>query len=320
MPTILVGLAIVLIIVFMMCAYQVRFTETVVVTRFDQIRSVVEPSRAGLHFKLPWPVEQVHRFDTRLQVFNTEFRQIGTEDQKTIILEAYATWRIADGELFLKAIGQPDGAASKIRDLLENRVSVVLRTHPLSHLVNVEASQMKFSEIEREIHDGVVELAAKNYGIELVSVGIKRLGIPASVTKEVFTRMKEDRQKTIKELTAEGEAKAKQIRVAAEEIAGKIRARAEAYAKKIEGQGEAEAAKYYKHFQENPKLSDFLMKRATLAKIMQSGQTTLVLDANEFDLLELLRDAVKAIEPPKQKSEGPAGDKVSANQTPERGR
>ncbi|QDV92142.1 Modulator of FtsH protease HflC [Phycisphaerae bacterium RAS2] len=292
--TLFVAAILLAVICLMMCAFQVRFTETAVVTRFDQIKEVIPAEQAGLHFKLPWPFEAVHRYDTRLRSFETEFRQIGTEDQKTVVLTAYATWRIRDGKQFLKAVGREDTAGVKIRDMLENRVSIVLRGHPLSHLVNVNPDEMKFAQIEKEFLEGIKQPARDNYGIEVVSVGIKRLGIPESVTGEVFNRMKEDRTKTIKELSAEGDAKAREVRVTAEEISNKILARAAAYAKSIEGKGEAEAAKYYKEFDKNRALSDFLKKRETLLKVL-AGQTTLVLDADVIELFKLLRDATKAV-------------------------
>ncbi len=309
-PALLVACIILAVILFMMCAFQVRFTETAVVTRFDDVDRVIQPAGAGLHFKYPWPVDQVHRYDTRLRSFDTEFRQIGTEDQKTVVLTAYATWRISDGERFLKAVGREDAAAMKIRDLLENRVSTVLRTHPLGHLVNIDPAEMRFAEIESEFLSGIRDKAMENYGIEIVSVGIQKLGIPESVTKEVFTRMKEDRQKTIKELTAEGLAKAQEIRSTAEEVANKIIARAEAYAKKIESQGDAEAAKYYKMFAEHRELADFLKKIETFLRIMEAGGVTLILDANQLEPFKLLMDAAVVPGRPDQTSSpgGPTSD------------
>lgn len=287
-PTILVALVIIVVIVCMMCAFQVRFTETVVVTRFDKIVSE-QPKEPGLHFKWPWPVDQVHRFDKRLHAFETEFRQAATEDQKTVILTAYATWRIDDGVKFLTAVGREDGADKKIRDLLDNQVQLVLRMNPLSALVNTDPNVMKLDQIEAEFLSGIKDAAKARYGIEVVSVGIKRLGLPESVTKDVFARMKEDRQTEIKQLTAEGEAEATKIRVNAEQISKKIIARAEAYANTIRGQGDAEAAKYYRIFAENPELSSFLKKIDTVQQIFESGQITLVLDADKFVPFDILQ-------------------------------
>lgn len=304
--TLLVGAIIIVVIVFMMCAFQVRFTETAVVTRFDTIDRLVGPDEAGLHFKWPWPFERVHRYDTRLRTFDTEFRQLGTEDQKTIVLTAYATWRIVDAEKFLRSVGREESAAKKIRDLLENRISNVLRTHPLSHLVNVNPAEMKFAEIEQECLAGIQQPAMDNYGVAIASVGIARLGIPETVSKDVFARMKEDRQKTIKELKSEGEAKAQEIRVQAEEVSNKIIARAEAYAKKIRSEGDAVAASYNVKFAENRELSDFLKRLETLQRIIEAGHITLVLDAAQLEPFTLLRDAALSIKRIRQNGPSPS--------------
>ncbi|HWL93029.1 MAG TPA: protease modulator HflC [Phycisphaerae bacterium] len=293
LPTILIALVVIIIIGCMMIAYQVRYTETVVVTRFDRIVDE-QPKEPGLHFKWPWPVDRVHRFDKRLRSFETEFHQVATEDQKTVVLTAYATWRIEDAVKFLTAVGREDTAAQKIRDLLDNQVQLVLRSHPFSELINTDPKQMKLDEIERSFLSGIKSFAKDKYGINVVSVGIKRLGLPESVTKDVFARMKEDRQTAIKQLTAEGEAKATEIRVKAEEISKKIIARAEAYAKTLKGQGDAEAAKYYKIFAENPELSAFLKKLETVEAIFESGQITLVLDADKFVPFDILK-SVEAV-------------------------
>lgn len=289
-PIILVAAVILVVIIFMTCAFQVRYTETAVVTHWSKIKQVIKPEEAGLHFKAPWPVDEVHTFDARLRTFETEFRQLGTQDQRTVILTAYATWRIADAVRFFTSLGREDTATSKIRDMLESNVSNALKMYTLEQIVNVKQEKMKYAEIEAAFLSSIHEQALKQYGLEVVKVGIKRLNIPESVTKEVFTRMKEDRQKTIKQLTAEGQAEATKIRAEADEISKKIMARAEAYAKTIEGQGDAEAAKYYRVFAENRKLSDFLKKLESVKKILEAGQMTLVMDAAKFIPFDVLKE------------------------------
>ncbi len=304
LTTYLVVLLLVIVIGSKLLTFQVRFTETVVVTRWQQVDRVIEPGKAGLHFKWPWPVDEVYRYDTRLRSFETEFRQAATRDQKTVILTAYATRRIDDARKFLEAVGSEDTAGQKIRDMLENQVQLVLRDHDLDELVNTDAGTMKLAEMEEVIlrgaasdvgetasaKTGIREPASDKYGIEVVSVGIKRLGLPESVTKDVFTRMKEDRQREISQYQAEGEAEATKILVSAEEVSSRILARAEAYAKTVVGQGDAEAAKYYKVFEENLKLSSFLKKIEMVEEILQSGQLTLVMDADKFIPLDILRE------------------------------
>lgn len=310
LPTIIVALVIIVVIGCMMCAFQVRFTETVVVTRFDRIISE-QPQGPGLHFKWPWPVDRVHRFDKRLRTFETVFTQAATQDQKTVVITAYATWRIQDARKFLEKVGREDGAGEKTSDMLNNQIQLVLRQHPLSELVNVDPKEMKLDEIEREFLSGVKDLAFEKYGIDIVSVGIKRLGLPESVTKDVFARMKEDRQTAIKQLTAEGDAKATEIRVTAEEISKKVIARADAYAKSLRGQGDAEAAKYYRIFAENPELSAFLKKLETVESIFESGQITLVLDADKFVPFDVLKAIDSAAAKPVAASAAPMTDEGS---------
>ncbi len=288
--TIAVAFIVICVVASLMFFYQVRFTEKVVVTRFDSIKEE-QPREPGLHLKWPWPIEQVHRFDARLRTFETEFRQAATQDQKTVVITSYATWRIDDAEKFLTAVGREDTVADKVRDLLENQVQLVLRKHPLSALVNTDPEKLKLDEIEEAFLSGIRGPARDRYGIEFVSVGIKRLGLPESVTKDVFARMKEDRLKTSRQYEAEGQAEAMRIRASADEISRKILARAEALAKTLEGEGEARAAEYYKVFAEHPELSDFLKKLETVEKILASGQVTLVLDADKFIPFDILRTA-----------------------------
>ena len=320
-PAIIVAILVIVVIAFMMCAFQVRFTETAVVTRWNRIHQVIAPDEAGLHFKAPWPIDSVHRYDTRLRTFETEFRQLGTQDQRTVVLTAYATWRVADAEQFLKSLDREDAADFKIRDLLESNVSNVLRTYRLDQIVNVQPEKMKYEEIEGKFLSNVRVQARQNYGIEVVRVGIKRLNIPESVTKEVFTRMKEDRQKTIKQLTAEGQAEARKIRADADEISKKILARAQGYAKTIEGQGDAEAAKYYQVFAQQRELSDFLKKLEAVQRIFEAGQMTLVMDANDFVPFEILKKVGKGAQGAGETAAGgatsqPAGEAAKAKAGP----
>ncbi len=307
LTTLMVAAILVIIIGSMMCAFQVRFTETAVVTRWKRVIKVIEPSEAGLFFKAPWPIDEVYRYDTRLRSFETEFRQAATRDQKTVILTAYATWRIDDARKFLEAVGSEDTAGQKIRDMLENQVQLVLRDHDLDELVNTDVSKMKLADMEEVIlrgtsastdamasaKTGIRGPASEKYGIDVVSVGIKRLGLPESVTKDVFTRMKEDRNREISQYKAEGAAEAMKITVTAQEISSRILARAEAYAKTVVGQGDAEAAKYYKVFEENLALSSFLKKIQMVEQIMRSGQLTLVMDADKFIPLDILNELSK---------------------------
>jgi len=325
LPAIIVAVVIIVVIACMMCAFQMPFTETVVVTRFD--RPVADqPKEPGLYFKLPWPIERVHRFDTRLRTFETEFRQGSTKDQQPVIMTAYATWRVADGLKFLESFPTLDDAEREIRSLLSNQVSLALKHFDLDELVNTRPDEMKLGVFETEVLDGVAEgtvaeadqklvgmkTATAPLGIEVVSIGVKRLGLSESVTKNVFERMKAERDNVSKKLEAEGISEAQRIRDEAREMSEKILARARAYADKLLGQGEAEAAKTYAVFEQNRELADFLKKLESFEEILKAGKTALVLDAKTFPAFEILSDLVPS------KAGAPAPENVSANASPEK--
>ncbi len=304
-PAIIVALGVIVVIASMMCAYQVRFTESVVVTRFDRPLET-QPTEPGLYFKLPWPIERVHRFDTRLRTFETEFRQGATKDQQPVILTAYATWRIDDGLKFLESFPSESDAEREIRSLLSNQVSLALKHFELSELVNTDPERMQLARFEAEVLDGAdraesgeaavegMKSATEPFGIDVVSIGVKRLGLSESVTTNVFERMKAERDNVSKKLEAEGISEAQRIRDEARELSEMILARAKAYADKIRGQGEAEAAAYYAYFEENRELADFLKKLETVQEILKSGKMTLVLDADTIIPFELLSRGAKS--------------------------
>lgn len=282
------ALVVVVALLLAMTAHQVRFTETAVVTRFSRVSRVIPADQAGLIFTAPWPIDSVHKFDARLRVLSAEFTQLSTGDQKTITVATYATWRIANAERFLRAVGVEEGADRKISDLLKNEVSNVLRRHVLSDLVNVDAGKMRFDQIESEVRTGIAAPALDTYGVEVVTCGIQRLGLPESNSREVFERMKADRQKESASLVAEGDARAKQIRSDAEQVASRILTRAQAYAKKLRAEGDARAAQYFAELQKAEEFSAFMKDLEALKTILLSGKTAIVIDANKaipFDQL-----------------------------------
>lgn len=288
----LAALLVIAILVLTMTAHQVRFTETAVVTRFDRVVRVIPTGEAGLIFTAPWPIDRVRKFDARLRTYETEFTQLSTEDLKTITVTAFATWRIGDAETYLRAVGREEAAAEKIGDLVRNQVSNVLRRHPLSDLVNVDPQKLKFDDVERDILASVAPEAMKTYGVAVERIGIKRLGLPESNTREVFERMKADRMRQVNQLASEGDAKATQLRSNAKAMANKIVARAEAYAKKLRAEGDARAAQYYGEFAKAEELSSFLKQLDAAKQILQSGQTTIILDAERFVPFGVLQQTV----------------------------
>ena len=282
--TLTVGTLLVIIFGFMLFTFQVRETEVAIKTRFGKAGEAnLGP---GFHFRLPWPVHDVHIFDNRIQSSEWTFEETGTKEGKPILIKVFVTWKISDA---LKFFNSFSGDLAKANVVLEGKVrsaqNAVIGKYAFNNLVTTNAKDLKLDAIEVDMKERVGADSADN-GIEIIMVGIKRLGIPESVTSAVFERMKAERQAEIQKIEAEGERQAKTIKAEADLEANKILAQARAQAIQISGEAEAKAAKYYEVFKQNPELANFLFNRKALEGLLKEN-STLILDSNTppFNLL-----------------------------------
>ena len=288
--TLIIAAVLVVIFALLLFTFQVRQSEVVVVSTFGKPVNTI--TNAGLYVKYPWPMQSLNRFDQRVQNFEDKFSENYTTNGDIVLTSVYVGWRISDAkEFFPKFPGGSALAAQKqLENMLRSAKTAAIGRHTLSDLVNSDPAQNKFNEIEKEIQTSVQnELATHNYGISLEFLGIKKLGLPESVTQSVFERMKSERTKWISEAQFKGEAEANKIKSAAERQAADVLANAQAAATRIKGEGEAEAAKTLGVFQQNPELAKFLAGLETLKGSMNQ-KTTLIFDERQspFDLFQSL--------------------------------
>lgn len=284
--TFLVGAALVVIFVLLLFTFQVRQSEVALVLTFGK-PSKAPITRPGLYFKWPWPIQQVYRFDNRIQNFQDKFSQTYTADNNNLILTVYTGWKISDAsEFYPKFLGSVPAAENVLESMLRNAQSSVAGKHPLSDFVNPDPKQLQFDEMEKEIQDTVQsELTKNDYGIELEFVGFKKIELPESVTQSVFDRMKGERQVLISRQENEGAKEAAIIRSTADRQAAETIANANATAVRIQGQAEAMAARVLPVFEENPALANYLLRLDALRESLNQ-QTTLIFDERTppFDL------------------------------------
>jgi modulator of FtsH protease HflC len=285
---IIVGAVLVVIFALLLFTFQVRKSEVAVVTTFGRITG--PPCQPGLHLKWPWPIQQVYKFDERIQDFQDKFSENFTADNITLITSVYVGWRISDAPAFLNSFkdGSVSAAQSQLQSMLTSAKSAVVGSNSFSAFVNADPRQLKFDQIQSEIEQTVQsELRTNNYGIQIEFLGIKKLGLPASVTEAVFTRMKSERNILISQAQNEGAAEAIKIKANADRQASETLADAQAEATRIEGEGVAEAAKTLPVFQENPDLAVFLL-RITAVQQALNQNATLIFDQHmpPFDLFQ----------------------------------
>jgi modulator of FtsH protease HflC len=284
--TVVVGIILVIIFVLLLFTFQVRQTDTVMVTTFGRpTRTETEP---GLKFKWPYPIQKITRFDNRTQNFEDDFEETYTRDNYNMLAMVYVGWKIANPSIFFNTFpsGKPEAAHPALKSLIRDAKNSAVGRHAFSDFISTDAKQLKFVEIEQEILQSIKDNAMKRYGIGIEFLGIKKLGLPESVTQKVFDRMTAERQREVERLKAEGEAAAMRIKSKADADRDAIIAQAEAKATEIRGQADAKAAESFKVFRDNPELAVFILQLNALEQSLKN-RTTLILDENTppFNLL-----------------------------------
>lgn len=261
-----------------------------VVTRFgDPVRVEVSP---GLVWRMPAPVERTVAVDLRLHTTATGLHDVGTKDGLRIQIAAFAAWRVPgqpDAILsHLRAVrGDADEAAGHLRSFLGSALETEASRFALSELVNTDPAQVRLDALEQALVKRLAEQARTTYGVELVQVGIERLGLPESTIKVTVERMIAERQTAAAERKAKGAQLAAEINQAAFRDSRIVIAQAQEEASAVEAKARTEAAAIYaKAHAADPELYSFLRGLDTLEQIITSG-TRLVLrtDAAPFKAL-----------------------------------
>ena len=277
-------IAVVLVLCFI--SFQVRETEVSLVTTFGKpTRPISEP---GWYWKWPLPIQMVHRFDRRAHLYEGVMEETSTRGGEPIVVTSYVVWKVGDPQEFLEAVQDKTGAEDQLKSLLRDTQNSIIGQYYFSEFVNSDPDEIRFSEIEGQMYTTLKNrLADKKYGIDIIAVGIKQLGVSEEVTKDVFDRMRADRTRKTETIWAEGNAEATKIKTDAESKRTELLAVVEAQAKAIRGEGDAEAAKYYQLLEADPDLAMFLRDIEALKKILKE-KSTIVLGA-ETEPMKLLR-------------------------------
>ena len=285
---------IVAVMVLYLVSFQVREIESVLVTTFGKpTREITEP---GWYFKWPAPIQRVYPFDSRMRVFEAELGETTTKGAVPIIINTFIVWKIAEPLEFFNAVGTVKEAENKLRSQLGDTQNKVIGRHYFAEFINSDPAKIKFEEIQDEMLTDLKQAVREDYGIEIKTLGIKQLKVSEDVSKDVFERMRAERNRKTEATIAEGNAEATRIKADADSKKTELLAAAEARAKAIRAEGDAEAAKYYKLLDEDPEFAIFLRKIEALKKYLEK-RSTIVFSA-DMEPFELLRE-MPVLEPKK---------------------
>lgn len=291
------------------CFYTVDFTEYAYVTRFGQPVGAFDGyTHAGLHVKGPWPVDSVWRVDRRLQSFDLPTTEALTSDptsgtvDKTLAVDAYVSWRIPDNDSadrFLRSVATVPAANRILTPQLTGKLAAYVSGSSLDQLLSVatpaeadkRAEEFQKQLLTTELKDKVL----REYGIELVTVRVRRLSYPEAVRTSIYERIRSERARKVAEYENQGRREANAILIKAEQERRKIEAETKAKKQTIEGLADVEADRLRNEaHSKDPEFYAFLQRLKSLQTMLADTRDVLLLSLNH-DLFKLLK------EPPKGK-------------------
>lgn len=209
--------------------------------------------KPGLHFK--WPiVNDVVKFDKRILTLDTRPAEYLTKEKKNVIVDFYAKWRISDVETFYKRMsgGSERTARERLLNILNDGLKSEFSNRTIQEVVSGERNQI-MDNISKQAN-----AQAKEFGIQVVDVRIKRIELPKEVSAHVYQRMAAERKRVANQLRASGEEEAEKIRAEAERQRTVLLAEAYKKAQEIRGVGDAKAAAVYaQEYKKNPEFYAF---------------------------------------------------------------
>ena len=257
--------------------YVIKETERAVLLQFGE---VVNPNiEPGLHVKIPF-VNNVRKFDGRVLTVDSNPERFFTQEQKALIVDSYAKFKVADTAKFYTAT---NGEESRAAGLLSQRINDGLRNQVAIRTIQEVVSGER-DQLMEAITDELNVVANEELGVEIVDVRVKQIDLPPDVSESVYRRMNAEREKEAREHRAQGQELAEGIRAAADREVTVLSANAYREAEQIRGEGDAEATRVYADaFNQDPEFYSFTRSlRAYQDAFQGSGDVLLIQPDSEF--------------------------------------
>jgi len=251
--------------------FVIKETERAVMLRFGE---VVNPNlQPGLHLKIPF-VNTVRKFDARVLTVDSQPQRYFTLEQKALIVDSYAKFRVDDTAKFYTAT---NGEEARAAGLLSQRINDGLRNQVAARTIQEVVSGER-DLLMRNIRDELDVLARSELGVEVIDVRVKTIDLPPDVSESVYRRMNAEREKEARERRAQGKELAEGIRAAADREVTVIEANAYRDAERIRGEGDAEATRIYADaFGEDPEFYSFTRSLRAYQESFQSNGDLMLL-------------------------------------------
>lgn len=297
LAVVMVGLSTVFVVDQTQYAVQMRFGRPV--------QTLIEP---GLYTKLPWPMDTVVRFDNRLMLLEQPTadqpeKEYLTEDAgsgigKNVVVSTYTCWRIKRSpeavQRFLETMRDTESATARLSDVVVAELGAALGENDFSVLVSTDPDERDWEGLTSQVRQRCAARVEDAYGIEIVDVRIKRLNFPEQNRRNVFDRMRAERDTIAARYRSEGEEQATAIRADANRQREEIQAQTYEQTQKIRGAADAEAARIYAEaYGKDPDFYAFTRTLEAYEKTLNE-RTVAILSATS-DFLRLLNQSSRGV-------------------------
>lgn len=240
-----------------------------IVLQFGNPKKII--SEPGIKVKLPF-IQNVVYIDKRVLNLDSPPEEIIASDQKRLIVDAFARFKIIDPLKFYISVGNENVARSRLSTIINSRIRGVLGTQELSTLLSKDRTK-QMSVIKNDVN-----VEAKNFGIEIIDVRIKRADLPQANSEAIFKRMQTERQREAKEFRAEGAEVAAKITATADKDVAVILANANKQSQILRGEGDGQRNKIFAEaFNRDPEFFSFYRAMQAYEKALIGGDTSLIL-------------------------------------------
>ena len=228
----------------------------------------------GLHFKAPWPINNIRKFDKRVLTLDTRPERFLTGEKKNVTVDFFVKWRISDPATFYTTfMGDERQANLRLLQIIKNGLQLEFDQRTIRQVVADDRAEMMDS-LTLTGNEQV-----KGFGIQIVDVRIKQIELPQDVRSSVFERMRAERERIAAEHRAQGQEAAKGIRARADRERTVLLAEARRDAEVTRGEGDARATEIYgKAYSKSDEFYDFYRSMNAYRAALANQNDVLVLE------------------------------------------
>ena len=249
--------------------YLVMQTEQAIVLQFRDVVRVTE--KPGLHFMVPF-IQSAEFFEKRVLAVDAPSQEIMLAEQKPLEVDAFARYRIVDPLLFFQRLRDERIANDRLGSLLNATIRSILGTVKTATLLSTERVA-----VMGKIRD-LLNTEAKDFGIEIIDVRIRRTDLPQKTSEAVYARMRSQREQEAAQLRANGQQEALQTTSEADRTATVILAEAQGQAEKLKGEGDRKALEIMAEAtNRDPQFFAFWRSLAAYRESLKPDNTTYIL-------------------------------------------